>query len=241
MEELRLENIYFNYQPKQEVIKNFSLGMEKGEILALIGKSGSGKSTLLKLIAGFESPKAGRIFLRDQCVYSARQNVPPEKRQLGVVFQDYALFPHLNLMQNVEFGIKHINKKQRKEKVDELFELIKLTEHKNKYPHEISGGQQQRVALARALAIEPKIVLLDEPFSNLDSGAIKSLKIELKEIFHKTNSTVIIICHNKTHVTQLADSIAVLRNGELLQKLSWEELFDMPFNHYIRQLFDLQH
>ncbi|MBW3545173.1 MAG: ABC transporter ATP-binding protein, partial [Bacteroidetes bacterium] len=166
---LELKNLYKKYQRKDVwAVNNLSLQVPKGELLALVGESGSGKTTLLRLIAGFELPEKGSIDLNGRQVFGADAYVQPEKRRIGMVFQDYALFPHLSVQENITFGLRHQSKQQKHKRLQELLSLVGLQTQAHKYPHELSGGQQQRVALARALAPQPDILLLDEPFSNLD-------------------------------------------------------------------------
>ncbi len=230
MNEIELKEISFTYGKREPTLSSLSLSVGKGKILALIGRSGSGKSTILKLLGGFCHPQKGEIFLKGECVCDEKFSLPPEKRGLGILFQDYALFPHLNLAKNVGFGLNRLKRRERAREVDELFELINLVGEQKKYPHQISGGQQQRVALARALAIKANIFLLDEPFSSLDTATMDELKGELKGIFRSLNATVILVCHSYEHALDFADEIALLEGGEIRERLACRnvtrDLFD---------------
>ncbi len=168
--------------------------MEQGDIIAILGDSGSGKSTILRLLAGLEIPHKGSITINNQIVVDNRTFMPPEKREIGMVFQDYALFPHMTVEKNVQFGLGKMSKKEKAQKVKEVLELVGLVSYGKRYPHELSGGQQQRVALARALAPMPNLLLLDEPFSNLDAGLKEDIRNQLKTIFKK-NRAHLYICY----------------------------------------------
>jgi len=203
--QLQINNLSFSYDRKNEVIKNFNLNVDKGEVAALIGNSGSGKSTILRLTAGFEIPDSGEIIIAGKTVADDRTFVTPEKRKIGMVFQDYALFPHFNVFQNIAFGIGNLSKKQKDKKVNYLLELINLNNYEKRYPHQLSGGQQQRVALARTLATDPKLLLLDEPFSNLDTELRDNIRSQLKNIISKVGITTILVSHDKEDAKFMAD------------------------------------
>ncbi|OMF37705.1 ABC transporter [Paenibacillus sp. FSL H8-0548] len=198
MSYVEAEHIRFRYAKKQKpVIDNFSFVMEKGEIVGIIGASGSGKSTLLRIIAGLEEPERGNLSINDRVIMNERVFVETEKRGVGMVFQDYALFPHLTVEANIAFGLK---RQGRAERLKEMLELIQLDDYAKRYPHELSGGQQQRVALARALAPSPAILLMDEPFSNLDAELKLSIRGELREILQKSNTTCLLVSHDQADI-----------------------------------------
>ncbi len=166
---ISLKNVSFSYDGKREVLKDISLSINKGEYVAIVGESGSGKSTILRIIAGLEESYKGEIKIGGKIVFSDNNFVEPEKRGVGMVFQDYALFPHMTVKKNIQFGLKGKNKEEKEKIAMDMLKLVNLVEHKDKYPYELSGGQQQRVAIARAIAPKPSVLLLDEPFSNLDA------------------------------------------------------------------------
>ena len=206
MSYLKIENLSFKYKKaKDMVVKGFSMEMEKGEILDLIGDSGSGKSTILRLLTGLELPLSGKITLEEKVLFDEKINVKPEKRGIGMIFQDYALFPHLTVLSNVKFGITGLPNKEKKEKALEFLKIVKMQDHASKYPHECSGGQQQRIAIARALAAGPKLLLLDEPFSNLDARLRANVREEVKEIIKSVGMSAILVTHDKEDVDACAD------------------------------------
>lgn len=189
----------------QYVLKDFSLTVAKGEIVSVVGLSGSGKSTVLRLIAGLEVPASGTIRINDKVVADKNTFVPPEKRKIGMVFQDYALFPHLSVYNNIAFGISNMPKKERDERIDGLLTLINMREYKERYPYQLSGGQQQRVAVARALAPHPYILLMDEPFSNIDFELKEKMRLEIRSILKAESATCIFVTHDKSDLEGLSD------------------------------------
>ena len=196
--QLRINDLNFAYNKKEEkIIKDFNLEIQKGEIAALVGASGSGKITILRLIAGLEIPESGEIFITDQKVAADNIFLAPEKREVGMVFQDYALFPHLNVEKNIAFGIDNLSKNEKKSRVKELLQLVNLEGFEKRYPHQLSGGQQQRIALARTLAPGPELLLLDEPFSNLDAELKDKIRRELNEIIREVGITTILVSHDR--------------------------------------------
>ena len=198
MSYVQVENIRFRYSRKQNpVIDNFSFEMEKGEVVGISGASGSGKSTLLRIIAGLEEPEQGSLYINEQLMMNERTFVEAEKRGVGMVFQEYALFPHLTVEANISFGLQRHGKAQR---LKEILKLVKLDDYAKRYPHELSGGQQQRVALARALAPSPSVLLMDEPFSNLDTELTTSIRIELRAILLKSETTCILVSHDQADI-----------------------------------------
>jgi len=208
MSYFQLKNLCFNY-PKQKdnIINNFSMELEKGEIVALLGNSGSGKSTVLRLIAGLENPKSGELIIDKNIIFDDNNNTPPQKRGVGMIFQDYSLFPHLNVIQNVAFGIKE---KNRDKLAMKYLQMVELEDHIYKYPHECSGGQQQRIAIARALASKPNVLLLDEPFSNLDEELKKTVRKEIKELLKKFSMSAILVSHDRNDVDTVADRVILI-------------------------------
>ena len=210
---LSLKSVTKKFSAKAVAIRNIDLQVAQGELLALTGESGCGKTTLLRLIAGLESPDHGTIEIDNTLVAGPHTMVPPQQRPVGLVFQDYALFPHMTVLQNVLFGLKSYPIKQAKERSKEMLDLVNLPGLEKRYPHELSGGQQQRVAIARSLAPKPKLLLLDEPFSNLDTLLRDQVRQELLMILRKAGTTVILVTHDVQDALSMADSIAVLRNG----------------------------
>ncbi|MCX7896467.1 MAG: ABC transporter ATP-binding protein [Rhodocyclaceae bacterium] len=209
------------------VLEELSLTLQAGQIGCLLGASGCGKTTVLRLIAGFERPSAGSILLRDEVMASPRRFVPPEKRRIGMVFQDYALFPHLTVADNIAFGLRGMQKEFTRRRVRELLELVGLPAHGDRYPHELSGGQQQRIALARALAPAPHLLLLDEPFSNLDAELRERLSLEVRAILKETQTSAILVTHDQHEAFAMADVVGVMRAGRI-------EQWDTPYNLYHR-------
>ncbi|MCY9697860.1 ABC transporter ATP-binding protein [Paenibacillus alginolyticus] len=208
---LNIENVSFTYYSAQsKIIDNLSFSMNKGEIVGILGPSGRGKSTLLRLIAGLESPMEGSIAISGKTVVDASTFVPPETRGVGMVFQDYALFPHLNVNKNIDFGLHRLSSSQRFKRLQEMVELVQLKGLEKRYPHELSGGQQQRVALARALAPKPMLLLMDEPFSNLDTGLKESIRNELRNILRKAEMTCLFVTHDQRDVEAICDHVLTM-------------------------------
>ena len=205
------------------VVQDLTLGLPVGHIGCLLGESGCGKTTLLRAIAGFEPVRAGRILLDGTVISSPTVQVAPELRRVGMMFQDYALFPHLTVALTVAFGLRKLARAERARRVEEMLELVGLAHAANSYPHEISGGQQQRVALARALAPSPSLLLLDEPFSNLDVDLRERLAHEVRDILKSTGHTAILVTHNQAEAFAIADRIGVMSKGRIAQ-------WDTPYN-----------
>lgn len=192
-----IENLSFRYRKYDPLIlNNVFLTVQKGEILSLVGPSGCGKSTLLRLLAGLELPTSGCITIGGKIVNDEDIFIEPNHRNIGMVFQDYALFPHMKICDNIAYGLRDMSKELKEERVTEMLQLIDLEAHANKYPHELSGGQQQRVALARSLCPQPHILLLDEPFSNLDADLRKQIRQDVKNILDKAQITAILVTHD---------------------------------------------
>ena len=216
-------------------VKDLSLDLGSGEILALVGPSGCGKTTLLRLIAGFEAPDSGTLTLEGRPVAGAGVWVPPEARQLGMVFQDYTLFPHMTVIRNVAFGLDGWAKDSRDRRAWEMLEMVHLTHLAERYPYELSGGEQQRVALVRSLAPRPVAVLLDEPFSNLDPNLRHQLRSEVKEIFHSSGVTGLYVTHDQEEAFLMGDKVAVMNAGRLEQVSTPEDIFRHPCNPFVAQ------
>lgn len=235
---LQLKNLYKKYHRKDAwAVNDVNLQVPRGELLALVGESGSGKTTLLRMIAGFEVPQQGSIYLNGREVFGPTTFVQPEKRRMGMVFQDYALFPHLKVLQNITFGLKSHNKQQKESRLQELLQLVGLETQGHKYPHELSGGQQQRVALARALAPQPDILLLDEPFSNLDEVLKEQMRREMRRIIKSSGITALFVTHDTRDALITADRIIILKDGIVQQAGSPQEVYEGPANAYVASFF----
>lgn len=223
---LKIKNLHFKYKnSKVDSIKNFNIDINKGEIVSILGESGSGKSTVLRVVAGLEEAYKGRITIANNIVYDNNYFVEPEKRGIGMVFQDYALFPHMNVAKNIMFGLKKMSKPEKEVRMMDMLKLVNLEEYKDKYPYELSGGQQQRIAIARALAPNPSILLLDEPFSNLDANLKERIRNELKEIIQKADITCIFVTHDIEDAKALADKVVIIDKGKIIKEGSTRDLF----------------
>ncbi|WP_027720856.1 ABC transporter ATP-binding protein [Maridesulfovibrio zosterae] len=225
---LKVKNIDKFYD-QFHAVKNVTFSLEEGEIGCLLGPSGCGKTTLLRTIAGFEDIAAGSIIIADKLV-AGQRTVPPEKRNIGMVFQDYALFPHLKVGENIAFGIEELPPAERSKRIDDLLRTVELDGSGDKYPHELSGGQQQRVALARALAPEPKLLLMDEPFSNLDVALRETLSTEIREILKDRSITALMVTHNQNEAFAMADKVGVLSCGSMQQWDTPHSIYHHPSN-----------
>ena len=212
---------------RKTVLDGVSFNLAPGEIGCLLGPSGCGKTTVLRLIAGFDTPREGEIRLAGERVSAPGYALPPESRQIGMVFQDYALFPHLSIARNVAFGLRHLDPKQRDARVAAMLETVGLAGRAHAYPHELSGGQQQRVALARALAPGPRLLLLDEPFSNLDVELREKLALEVRDILKHEGITALLVTHDQHEAFAIADAVGVMTDGLIQQ-------WDTPYNLYHR-------
>lgn len=224
---LNISNLNLNFG-SNHVLQNFGFTLEQGNIACLLGASGCGKTTVLRCIAGFEHPNQGTIILNGITLNDPHTHIPAHKRKIGMVFQDYALFPHLNAADNIAFGLTNMPKIERKKRVSELLELLGLPQHGKHYPHQLSGGQQQRIALARALAPKPDLILLDEPFSSLDADLRTRLSKEIRILLKKQNISALMVTHDQHEAFAMADQIGMMAQGRLQQWGTPQTLYHYP-------------
>ena len=216
-------------------VNDVSFSLDKGEAFALLGESGCGKTTILRAIAGLETPVSGEIFTAEQCLFSKGINLPGNKRKMGFIFQDYAVFPHLSVKENILFAVN--DKKEHQSALKKMLDLLHLNGQENKMPHQLSGGQLQRVAIARTLAAAPDIVLMDEPFSNLDAQLSRQLRSEIRDIFSSQGITSILVTHNQEEAFAYADRIAVMKSGKILQLDTPESIYTHPATEDVASFF----
>ena len=233
---LEVKNLYFNYQTDKPLFQNLNLNVDEGQIIALVGESGCGKSTLLSLIYGLIDWQSGEILFEGQKLFGPKGNLVPGESQMKFVAQNYDLMPYGTVYDNVGKFISNINLKEKKEKVEELLDIVGLTEFTKVIPKNLSGGQQQRVAIARALAVLPKMLLLDEPFSNLDFSRKFELREKLFNYVKENNLSLMISTHDLEEVLPWADKIVVLQEGRLIQNDSPKETYEKPYNDYVAKL-----
>jgi iron(III) transport system ATP-binding protein len=229
---LSLNNVSVAYQ-KTQAVQDVTFELGVGQIGCLLGPSGCGKTSLLRAVAGFEKVKEGQISLRNQLVSAKHSHVEPEKRRVAVVFQDYALFPHLTVAQNIAFGLHEYTRAKKLQRVTELLLLVGLPGYDRRYPHALSGGQQQRVALARAMAAKPDLLLLDEPFSSLDAELRDDLAKELRVILKHEKTTALMVTHDQNEAFAMADVIGVMDQGRLMQWTDAYALYHRPVNRFV--------
>ena len=215
------------------VVNVASFEVNTGEIFALLGPSGCGKTTTLRLIAGFERPDCGEIYLSGEQLVGPKMYQPPEARGLGIVFQEYALFPHLTVFENVAFGLSRLSALKRRRRALEVLEMVELTPFKDRRPHALSGGQQQRAALARSIAPNPKLLLLDEPFSNLDAGLRQSTREEVRTLLKDAEMSAVLVTHDQEEALSFADRIAVMRDGRIEQIGAAETVYHHPLTAFV--------
>ena len=217
------------------VLREFSATFRDGEFITLLGPSGCGKTTMLRIIAGFEKPTRGEVYIDGTLVSGGKTFVPPEKRGIGMVFQSYAVWPHMNVFDNVAYPltIRHVSKAEIKTSVERVLGIVHLTQYAERFPNQLSGGQQQRVALARALVAEPKLLLLDEPLSNLDAKLRESMRFEIKEIQRKLGITVVYVTHDQTEAMAMSDRIFLINRGDIQQCGTPQEIYNSPVNQFV--------
>ena len=217
------------------VLKEFNETFREGEFVTLLGPSGCGKTTMLRIIAGFEKPTSGELYIDDTLVSGGKTFVPPEKRSIGMVFQSYAVWPHMNVYDNVAYplSIKKVSKNEIKERVEKVLEIVHLSQYAQRFPNQLSGGQQQRVALARALVAAPKLLLLDEPLSNLDAKLRESMRFEIKDIQKKLGITVVYVTQDQTEAMAMSDRIFLINRGVVQQCGTPEEIYNQPANQFV--------
>ena len=235
---LTIDDLHHKYDKRENsnwILNEINLKIETGELLGLLGPSGCGKTTLLRLIAGFEYPSKGSISLNDKEISSSNRILSPEKRNIGMVFQDYALFPHLTVLENVMFGVKN---KSKRSKVDYLIDIVGLDKLTNRYPHELSGGQKQRVCVARAIALNPSLLILDEPTSALDvsvQAQVLNLIKDLQEVF---NFTLVMVTHDLPVVSYMCDELIVMKNGKIVEAGKTDSVVGSPSQEYTKKLIN---
>ena len=227
MSDLLIENLNFDYQGNK-IIDNLSLAIEKNEIVCLLGASGCGKTTTLKAIAGLIEPSSGLIKISNQVCNDKEHFIVPEKRNIGMMFQDYALFPHLTVAQNIGYGLLGKDKQANSARIKEMLKLVKLDGLGERFPHQLSGGQQQRVAIARALAYKPSILLLDEPFSNIDHQVRFQLIEDIRRIIKDQKVSAIFVTHSKDEAFAFSDQLAIMHEGKIIQQGTAKALFHQP-------------
>lgn len=234
---LSFDGISHSYPSGAETLREVSLAAEPGEVLCLLGPSGSGKTTLLRIAAGIETQTAGRIVLNDRLIAGPGVFLPPEQRSIGLVFQDFALFPHLSILDNVRFGLTALSADEARHEAMIALERVGLESYAAAYPHVLSGGEQQRVALARALAPRPAVLLMDEPFSGLDSRLKDTVRAETLDILRQSRATAIVVTHDAEEAMRMGDRIALLKDGRLVQVGAAEDLYQNPADLFVAGFF----
>ena len=234
MSTVTIKNLTKSFGSSQ-VLKEFNEVFRDGEFVTLLGPSGCGKTTMLRMIAGFEIPTTGEIWIDDKLVSGGKTFLPPEKRDIGMVFQSYAVWPHMNVFDNVAYPlqIKHVKREEIRTRVDKILETVHLTRYADRLPNQLSGGQQQRIALARALVAEPNLLLLDEPLSNLDAKLRESMRFEIKEITKSLGISVVYVTHDQTEAMAMSDRIFLINNGIVQQSGTPDEIYNHPANQFV--------
>lgn len=235
MAQVRVDGVIKTFQAGHVAVDDVSFDLKDNEILALLGPSGCGKTTTLRLVAGFEWPDAGHVHIGGQLVAGGGHYVGPEKRGVGMVFQDYPLFPHRTVAQNVAFGLHRLDRRTAQARVNEMLERVGMAPFSKRYPHQLSGGQQQRVALAQALAPKPKVILLDEPFSNLDAALRYDLRLEVRNILKALGTSAILVTHDQKEAFAVADRIAVMNEGRIEQIGTPYALYSQPSTRFVAE------
>ncbi len=217
------------------VLREFNETFRDGEFITLLGPSGCGKTTMLRIIAGFEKPTSGELYIDDQLVSGGKTFIPPEKRSIGMVFQSYAVWPHMNVFDNVAYplAIRRVSKAEIKSRVERVLEIVHLSQYSERFPNQLSGGQQQRVALARALVAAPQLLLLDEPLSNLDAKLRESMRFEIKDIQRQLGITVVYVTHDQTEAMAMSDRIFLINRGIVQQSGTPQEIYNSPVNQFV--------
>ena len=231
---LTMDRVSKTFTPQDgPVLREVSFAVEPGELFSLVGPSGCGKTTALRIVAGFERPDSGTVSLGDRVLSGPRGHVRPEKRGLGFVFQDYALFPHLTALDNVAFGLRDMPKEKARARAMEVLSMVHLADAAHRYPAHLSGGQQQRVALARSLAPRPKVLLMDEPFSNLDAGMRLATRSEVRALLKASGTTTVLVTHDQEEAMTMGDRLAVMNNGRVEQSDAPETLYRKPRTAFV--------
>ena len=234
MSTVTIKNLTKSFGSSQ-VLKEFNEEFHDGEFVTLLGPSGCGKTTMLRMIAGFEIPTTGEIWIDDKLVSGGKTFLPPEKRDIGMVFQSYAVWPHMNVFDNVAYPlqIKHVKKEEIRTRVEKILETVHLSRYADRLPNQLSGGQQQRIALARALVAEPNLLLLDEPLSNLDAKLRESMRFEIKDITKSLGISVVYVTHDQTEAMAMSDRIFLINNGIVQQSGTPDEIYSHPVNQFV--------
>ena len=236
---LIISNLSLAFEEKNKVLSNINFHIDDSEIGCILGPSGCGKTSLLRAIAGFESISSGSILKEGVCITNSVENTPVANRNMGMVFQDYALFPNMDVKSNIAFGLKNSTELEKDNRVNYLLDLVNLVDCKNKYPHELSGGEQQRIALVRALAPSPDIILMDEPFSNIDQDIKEELVSDVRLLLKELAITSIIVTHDQNEAFNLADKVAIMNNGTIQQVGIPYDIYHKPVNKFVANFIGL--
>ena len=236
---LIISNLSLTFEEKNKVLSNINFHIDDSEIGCILGPSGCGKTSLLRAIAGFESISSGTILKDGVCITNSVENTPVANRNMGMVFQDYALFPNMDVKSNIVFGLKNSTELEKDNRVNYLLDLVNLVDCKNKYPHELSGGEQQRIALVRALAPSPDIILMDEPFSNIDQDIKEELVSDVRSLLKELAITSIIVTHDQNEAFNLADKVAIMNNGTIQQVGIPYDIYHKPVNKFVANFIGL--
>ena len=236
---LIISDLSLEYEGKNKILSNINFDIEESEIGCILGPSGCGKTSLLRVIAGFENIISGSVLKDGVCISNSLENTPVQNRQMGMVFQDYALFPNMDIKSNIAFGIKNQTNNDKDKRVNYLLDLVNLKQQKNKFPHELSGGEQQRVALIRALAPSPEILLLDEPFSNIDADIKEELVSDVRDLLKELSITSIVVTHDQYEAFNIADKVAIMNCGKIEQIGTPYNIYHKPVNKFVADFIGL--